>query len=62
VIIGNKVLENSGFHMRKNFFEICPKFGQTPKMFASIALGQRGLKNVGLKGRETVSQPGAPNY
>jgi hypothetical protein len=48
--------------MRKNFFEICPKFGQTTKMFASIVLGQRGLKNVGLKGRETISQRGAPNY
>jgi hypothetical protein len=41
--------------MRKNIFEICPKFGQTPKMFASIVLGQRGLNNVGLKGRQIIS-------
>jgi hypothetical protein len=48
--------------MRKNFSENCPKFGQTPKMFASIGLGQKGLKNVGLKGRDTIRQPEAPNY
>ena len=48
--------------MRKNFFEISPKFGQTPKMFARIVLGQTGLKKVGLKGRETIRKPGAPNY
>jgi hypothetical protein len=46
---------NSGFHMRKNFFEICPKFEQMPKLFASIVLGQRGLDNVGLKGRQIIS-------
>jgi len=48
--------------MRKDFFEICPKFGQTPKMFASIVLGQRGLNNVSLKGRQIISLLGAAQF
>jgi hypothetical protein len=48
-IIADMALVNSGFHMRKNFFEDYPHLGHAPtKIFSSRVLGQ------------TFSVPGAP--
>ena len=53
---------NSGFHARKIFFSgNYPKFGQTPsQIFSSPVLGRKIVKNIGLKGHNIISLPGAP--
>ena len=46
-----------------NFSENYPKFGHAlSKMFAKSVLGRRSLKNVGFKGRQIISLPGAPTF
>jgi hypothetical protein len=53
---------NSGFHARKIFFSRnYLKFGQTPsKIFSISVLDRKIVKNIGLKGRNITSLPGAP--
>jgi hypothetical protein len=58
-IIGNMVLVNSVFDMWKDFSKKYPQFGYMPsKMFASLVLCWKSLKNIYLKGRQIISLPG----
>jgi len=54
------VMENSGFHMRKNFFQNYQQLGHEPsKMFVGLVLGPKLSKNTSLNGYQMNGQPGA---
>jgi hypothetical protein len=57
------VLANSPFLHAKQFFRKLPAFlARALKTFASTVLGQKGFKNIGLKGRQITNLPWAPIY
>jgi hypothetical protein len=52
---------NSGFHVRKDFSEDYPQFGQVPsKIFASPVLGRKYLRSISFKGHQVFDVPGTP--
>jgi hypothetical protein len=60
-IIGNIMLMHSGFQMRKNFSTNYQQFWHIlSKTFATSVLGQKSLKNIGLKGAKLLACQGRP--
>ena len=56
------MLINSSFHTRNNLSENIPQFGHAPsELFASLILGRKSIKNIGLKGSELLICPGRPH-
>ena len=54
-------MENSGFHMRKNFSENYQQLGhEPPEMFPGPVLGRKLSQNISLNGHQISGQPGAP--
>jgi hypothetical protein len=59
-IIGNMVLGNSGFTMRKNFSENYLQFWNlSSKLLATSVLGSISSKNISLKGFQIIRLAGA---
>jgi hypothetical protein len=57
------VVVNRSFHTRKSFTEYYPQFGHgVLETFASHGLGRKSLRNIGLNGRQIISQPRVPTY
>jgi len=55
------VLVNLALHILKNFFENYLQFGYVPsESFTSPFVGWESLKNIGVKGRQILANPGRP--
>jgi len=60
-IIGNIMLVHSGFPNAKELLcKLSAVLTYTLKTFASLVLGPKSLKNIGLKGTKLLACPGCP--
>lgn len=56
------VLVNSGFHVRKNFFEIVHNLGTHQHTAYQLCPRPKELNDVSFKGCKIISLPGAPIF